>query len=99
MCLDQALAFLAAVDATAMTGAEQADCLRALERAEARHTMARSAVLAAFTVPGGGMEADGQGSARTWLTWQTRITRPAASATLAWMRRLDAHPLIAASPF
>ena len=95
--LDQALAFLAAMDATAMTGAEQADCLRALERAEARHTMARGAVLAAFIVPGGGMEADGQGSARTWLTWQTRITRPAASAALAWMRRLDAHPLVAAS--
>jgi Domain of unknown function (DUF222) len=95
--LDRALAYLAGADAVAMTSAEQADCLRALERAEARQTAARSAVLAAFTVPGGGMESDGQGSARTWLTWQTRVSRPAASGAVIWMQRLNAHPLIAAA--
>src|SRR5258707_4994665 len=36
-----------------------------------------------------------QGSPRTWLTWQTRITRPAASAAAGWMRRLREHPAIA----
>jgi len=51
-------------------------------------------MLAAFTAQGG-PETDGQGSARTWLTWQTRITRPAASAAAGWMRRLREHPALA----
>jgi Domain of unknown function (DUF222)/HNH endonuclease len=95
--LDGALAYLAAADPAAMTAAEQADCLRALEVAQARQVAARSAVLAAFTGPGGGMEADGQGSPRTWLTWQTKVSRPAASAAVVWMRRLRCHPAVAAA--
>ena len=51
------LAALAAVDAAGLTAAEQADCLRALEQAEAMHTAARAKVLAAFLrrgwLPGG----------------------------------------------
>jgi hypothetical protein len=95
--LDGALAHLARADPAAMTAAEQADCLRALEVAQARQVAARSAVLAAFTGPGGGMEADGQGSPRTWLTWQTKVSRPAASAAVVWMRRLRCHPAVAAA--
>ena len=62
-----------------------------LERAESVLVAARSRVLAAFTAQRG-FEDDGQGSARTWLTWQSRITRPAASAAVSWARRLGEHP-------
>ena len=51
-------------------------------------------MLRAFTAQGG-YEDDGHGSPRTWLTWQTRVTRPAASAALASMRRLGEHPAVA----
>jgi hypothetical protein len=60
------------------------------------HTAARARILAAFTARRG-HEDDGQGSPRTWLTWQTRITRPAASAAAGWMRRLAGHPALAAA--
>ena len=53
-----ALGWLATADATALTGAEQADCLRVLEQAAAAHTAARARVLAAFCT-GGGYEDDG----------------------------------------
>jgi hypothetical protein len=74
----------------------QAQALRALERAEAKHTAARVRVLAAFTAQDG-YENDGQGSARVWLRWQTRVTRAAAAGAVGWMRRLGAHPVIAAA--
>src|SRR5580692_3012532 len=85
------LSWLAAANATALTGAEQAECLRGLERAEAVHTAARARVLAAFCA-GGGHEDDGHGSAKTWLRWQTRVTPGAAAGALGWMRRLARHP-------
>ena len=88
------LAALARIDAAALTAAEQADCLRALEQAEAAHTAARARVLAAFQA-GGGFEDDGHGSAKSWLRWQTRITANAAATAMAWMRRLGAHPAVA----
>ena len=88
------LAALATVDAAALTAAEQGDCLRALEQAEAMHTAARAKVLAAFYA-GGGYEDDGHGSAKMWLRWQTRITKAAAASAMAWMRRLAAHPAVA----
>ena len=40
--------WLAGADAGSLTTAEQAECLRALERAESVHTAARARVLAAF---------------------------------------------------
>jgi Domain of unknown function (DUF222)/HNH endonuclease len=92
--LDRALTALTAADAGSLPTTVQADALRALERAEARHTVARARILAAFTAQDG-HEDDGQGSARTWLRWQTRVTRGAAAATAAWVRRLTAHPVIA----
>jgi Domain of unknown function (DUF222) len=92
--LDNALAALAAADAGSLPVVVQAQVLRALERAEARHTAARAQILAAFSVQDG-YEDDGHGSVRVWLKWQTRITKGAAVGAVGWMRRLAAHPVIA----
>jgi Domain of unknown function (DUF222)/HNH endonuclease len=94
--LNRALAALNAADAASMPTAVQAQALRALERAEASHTAARAQILAAFTAQDG-YEDDGQGSARMWLTWQTRVTRAAAAGAVGWARRLAAHPVVAAA--
>jgi Domain of unknown function (DUF222)/HNH endonuclease len=88
------LSWLAAADTASLTTAEQADCLRALSRAESIHTAARAKVLYAFTAQAG-YEDDGHGSARTWLKWQTRIGGGAAYAAIQWMQRLAAHPAVA----
>jgi hypothetical protein len=88
-----ALAWIADADMTALTAAEQADCLRELERAESMHLAARASVLAAFAAAGG-YEDDGHGSARTWLKWQTQITGAAAAGAIGWTRRLSAHPAV-----
>jgi hypothetical protein len=87
------LGWLATTDAAALPAALQAECLRGLERAASMHTAARSRVLAAFNTQGG-YEDDGHGSARTWLVWQTRVTRTAASGALVWARRLNGHPAV-----
>jgi len=92
--LDRALAKLTAADAALLPAEVQARALRALERAEARHTAARTRMLAAFSAHSG-YEDDGHGSARVWLRWQTRVTKGAAAGTVGWMRRLAAHPVIA----
>ncbi|HEV3068013.1 MAG TPA: DUF222 domain-containing protein, partial [Streptosporangiaceae bacterium] len=94
--LDRALACLATADAASLPVAVQAEALRALERAEARHTAARSRVLAAFAGQGG-CEDDGHGTARSWLKWQTRVTTGAAAGAVGWARRLAGHPVIAAA--
>src|ERR1700735_1028208 len=83
------LAWLAAADATSLTGAEQAECLRGLERAEAVHTAARARVLAAFCA-GGGFEDGGHGAAKAWLRGATR----AAAGGMGGMRRLARHPAV-----
>jgi len=92
--LDRALDHLNASDAASLPAAAQADVLRGLERAESKHTVARARVLAAFAGQAA-YEDDGQGSARTWLKWQTRVTAAAASGAVGWVRRLAAHPVIA----
>jgi len=84
------LGWLATIDAASMPSAVQADCLRGLERAASMHIAARSRVLSAFHAQGG-FEDDGQGSARTWLKWQTRVTGGAAYGALGWMHRLAGH--------
>jgi Domain of unknown function (DUF222) len=94
--LDRALGALTNADAGSLPTPVQAQALRALERAEAKHTAARAQFLAAFTAQDG-YEDDGQGSARTWLRWQTRVTRAAAAGAVGWARRLAAHPVIAAA--
>jgi len=86
-----ALGYLATAEATALTTAERAECLRELERAESVRIAARSSVLSAFDESGGYRD-DGQGSARSWLRWRARITGAAAGAATGWARRLAAHP-------
>jgi Domain of unknown function (DUF222)/HNH endonuclease len=88
------LDYLNAADVASLTTAEQAGCLRALEHATARHTAARSKILAAFHAQDGSV-GDGHGSTRAWLKWQTRISGGAASDAIGWMRRLSAHPAVA----
>ena len=95
--LDRALDHLNAADVASLPASVQAEALRALGRAEAKHTAARARVLGAFAVQGG-FEDDGHGTARTWLKWQTRVTTGAAAGAVGWARRLAAHPAIASSP-
>jgi Domain of unknown function (DUF222)/HNH endonuclease len=92
--LDRALDHLNAADTASLPTAVQAQALRALERAWAKHTAARTRVLTAFAGQAA-YEDDGHGSARTWLKWQTRITTGAAAGAVGWVRRLAAHPVIA----
>ncbi len=91
------LEFLAHDDVSAWPEGLQADCLRALAVAEARQAAVHARVLAAFSVPGGGLHGDGHASPRMWLSWQARATRGAAAGQVSWMRRLAAHPRIAAA--
>src|SRR5579863_2478373 len=88
------LRWLANADLASVPVSVQADCLRALERGASLHTAAQAVALSAFDTAAG-YEEDGQGSPRTWLRWQTRVTGAAASASVAWMRRLRAHPAVA----
>jgi Domain of unknown function (DUF222) len=91
------LEYLAHADAAEWPAGVQASCLRALAVAEAQQAAAHAQVLAAFSVPGGGLAGDGHRSPRTWLTWQTQATRRAATVHVARMRGLAEHPLIAAA--
>ena len=88
------LGWLASADAGSLPVPVQADALRALERLQSVHAAARARVLAGFTAQRG-FEDDGAGSARTWLTWQTRVTPGAARAAVTSMRRLADHPAVA----
>jgi Domain of unknown function (DUF222) len=91
--LDRALDHLNAADHACLPAAVQAEALRALARAAAKHTAAHAGVLAAFAGQAA-YEDDGHGSARTWLRWQTRVTPGAAAGAVGWVRRLAAHPVI-----
>ena len=88
------LGYLAAADATAMAAETQARCLQMLEQANSVGTAARATILAAFT-SGQGYSADADYSPRAWLIHRTRVTKGAAVAYTAWVRRAAAHPLIA----
>jgi len=88
-----ALNWLASVDVSTLTSAEQAGCLRELERIGSAHLAARSMMLAGFDAVSGYTD-DGQGSARSWLRWQTRVTGGAAADAVGWMRRLSGHRAI-----
>ena len=88
------LRFLAAADATQMPVQAQAECLQMLEQATAISTAARTSILRAFTA-GQGYSADADYSPRAWLINRTRITKGAAVAHTAWVRRAAAHPQIA----
>jgi Domain of unknown function (DUF222) len=88
------LSFLATCEADQLPAVTQAEVLTGLEGAEARLTAARSAVLGRFCAAHA-YEADGQFGPKPWLRAFTRITPGAAGVALAWMHRLQAHPLVA----
>src|SRR3954447_8245635 len=90
------LRFLATADATAMTTAEQAACLRGLEKADAVATAARTSVLGAFGA-GQGYADDGDYSARSWLEHGTQVTRGAWVDHTACLRRAAQHPAVRAA--
>ena len=83
------LAYLNGAVVADLPGSVQAECLRGLARAESAQTAAHARLLGAFRASSA-YEADGQGSARMWLRWQTQITGGAADGAVGWMRRLAA---------
>src|ERR1700759_1726132 len=90
------LRFVAQADATAMTAAERAECLRGLEKADAVATAARSSVLGAFG-PGQDYADDGGYSSFSWLRHRTQGTRGAAGEHTGWAKRAEAHPAVQAA--
>jgi hypothetical protein len=85
------LAFVAAADAAELTTGEQAECLRQMEQANSVLTAARTSVLGAFGA-GKGYAADADYSLRAWLMHKTGITKGAAVACTAWVKRAARHP-------
>jgi hypothetical protein len=90
------LRFLATADVTQLTVAEQAACLRGLERADAVATAARTSMLAGFSASQGYAD-DGDYSLFSWLRHRTQVTRGAAAEHTAWVRRNAAHPQVQAA--
>jgi hypothetical protein len=90
------LGYLAAADATQLTAATQAECLRELEQADAVATAARASMLAGFTA-GKGYAGDAEYSAVSWLIHRTGITRGAAVGHSAWAKRTATHPRVLAA--
>src|ERR1700737_972944 len=94
--LTSAMSYLSAADATQMAAETQAQCLQTLERVNAMGTAARTSILAAFT-SGQGYSADADYSPRAWLIHKTQVTKGAAVAYPAWVRRAAEHPGVAAA--
>jgi hypothetical protein len=90
------LNFLATCAPSGLPTSVQAEALIGLERAESGLTAARAAILSAFCA-GHGYEADAQFGPKPWLRAFTHVTRGAAAGALAWVRRLEAHPAVAAA--
>ena len=90
------LGYLAAADATQLSAATQAECLRELEQADAVATAARASFLAVFTA-GQGYADDADYSAVSWLMHRTGITRGAAVGHTAWAKRAGTHPKVVAA--
>jgi hypothetical protein len=94
--LTAAIRYLAAADPAAMTAEEQARCLRVLEQANSAGTAARTSVLGAFA-SAQGPGADAEYSPRAWLIHKTGVTKGAAMAYTAWVRRAGDHPRVFAA--
>jgi uncharacterized protein DUF222 len=90
------LRFLAAADATQLTVAELADCLRNLEHANSVAVAARTSVLTAFNA-GQGYADDGDYGACSWLRNRTQVTQGTAAGHSAWMKRASRHPAVHAA--
>ena len=93
---ETALGYLARADLPSVPALVQAEVLEGLGRVEALHTAARARAMAAFAACRR-FEADGLGSARSWLVARTRVTGAAAGAAVRWSKRLAAHPAVAAA--
>jgi hypothetical protein len=94
--LESALSYLAAADPTQLPTVIQAQALTILERADARTTAARAAILAAFTTTKGYRD-DGDYSPSSWLIHRTRVTKATAGDHTGWSRRTRTHPLVLAA--
>jgi hypothetical protein len=90
------LGYLAAADATQLSAATQAECLRELEQDAAVATAARASMLAGFTA-GQGYADDADYGAVSWLMHRTGITRGAAVGHTAWAKRFTTHPRVVAA--
>jgi hypothetical protein len=90
------LRFLATADATRLTVAEQAACLRGLEQADAAATAARTSMLAGFGASQGYVD-DGDYSPFSWLRHRTQVTRGTAADHTGWVKRAAAHPDVQAA--
>jgi hypothetical protein len=90
------LGYLAAADATQLSAATQAECLRELEQADAVATAARAFIQAGFTA-GQGYSGDAEYGAVSWLIHQTHVTRGAAVGHTAWAKRTGTHPKVLAA--
>ena len=93
--LRAAMGFLYA-NASEMVTEEQTQCLHALEQVNSMSTATRACVLGSF-ISGQGYAADADYSPRSWLIHRTRISKGAATAHTAWVRRAAAHPLVIAA--
>ena len=91
-----ALGYLATADATAMTAAERARCLRELEQADSVATAVRTSVLGAFAA-GQDYTDDGDYSPCSWLIHRTQVTKGTAVDHTGWMKRGAGHPLVLAA--
>ena len=94
--LTSAMSYLAAAEATQMPAEVQAQCLTALERADAVGTAARASILAAFTATQGYRD-DGDYSPSSWLIHRTRVTKATAGDHAGWSRRTRTHPRVLAA--
>src|SRR5690348_1788341 len=90
------LAYIATADATAMSAAERARCLREMEQADAVATAARTSVLGAFAA-GQDYADDGDYSACSWLIHRTQGTKGTAVDHTGWVKRGVGHPLVMAA--
>jgi len=93
--LRAAMGFLYA-NASEMVTEEQTQCLYALEQVNSMSTATRACVLGSF-ISGQGYASDADYSPRSWLIHRTRISKGAATAHTAWVRRAAAHPLVIAA--
>src|ERR1017187_4949255 len=84
--LESALDCLNGADMASLPAAAQAEFLRGLVLAGAKHTAARASVLAAFTAQAA-FVGGGRRGARSWLKCQTRVTGGAAAGAVGWAKR------------
>ena len=72
--LTSTMGFLAGVDFPGLAGAEIADALRALERADAVEAVVRGKLVKMFDLSGG-PSGDAHQTVGAWLKWETAVTK------------------------